>query len=140
MFWFGLFILFFTKFQPSTIYVRNWSKSLLWWWVLKATLVLIFGLNQKTRILAEQFLYFSGLPGDIQELDQYVKVFPHSKDYQCELCGFVSNRPAKVKNHLEAIHFPGVFVYSCDLCDKTFNGRNAFGVHKTIVHSKKKFH
>ena len=40
---------------------------------------------------------------------------------------------------LEAIHFPGVFVYSCELCDKTFSGRNAFGVHKTQVHSKKKF-
>jgi len=76
---------------------------------------------------------------NIQDLDQYVKSFPNSKDYQCALCEFISNRPAKVKNHLEAIHFPGVFVYSCDLCDKTFSGRNAFGVHKTTVHSKKKF-
>jgi len=80
-----------------------------------------------------------GHPVDIQDLDQYVKSIPNTKDYQCSMCEFVSNRPAKVKNHLEAIHFPGVFVYSCDLCDKTFNGRNAFGVHKTTVHSKKKF-
>ena len=75
----------------------------------------------------------------IQDLDQYVKPFPNSKDFQCGLCDFISNRAAKVKNHLEAIHFPGVYVYSCDLCSKTFNGRNAFGVHKTTVHSKKKY-
>ena len=69
---------------------------------------------------------------------QYVKSIPDSNDFQCGLCDYISNRPAKVKNHLEAIHFPGVFVYSCDICEKTFSGRNAFGVHKSQVHSKKK--
>jgi len=70
-------------------------------------------------------------------LDQYVKTLPNSKDFQCGLCDYVSNRNAKVKNHLEAIHFPGSFVYSCDICGKTFNGRNAVGVHKSQVHKKK---
>ena len=75
---------------------------------------------------------------NIQDLEQYVTSIPDSKDFQCGLCEYVSNRPAKVKNHLEAIHFPGIFVYSCDICHKTFSGRNAFGVHKSQVHSKKK--
>jgi len=79
-----------------------------------------------------------GLPPNIQALEQYVKSVPNTKDFQCGLCEYISNRPAKVKNHLEAIHFPGIFVYSCDLCEKTFSGRNAFGVHKSQVHSKKK--
>ena len=70
-------------------------------------------------------------------MEQYIKSFPNSKDYQCGLCEYVSNRPAKVKNHLEAIHFPGIFVYSCDLCGKTFSGKNAFGVHKSQIHGKK---
>ena len=47
---------------------------------------------------------------DIQALEQYVKSIPDSKDFQCGICDYISNRPAKVKNHLEAIHFPGVFV------------------------------
>jgi hypothetical protein len=79
-----------------------------------------------------------GQPMDIQALEQNVKSIPESKDFQCGLCDYISNRPAKVKNHLEAIHYPGVFVYSCDICEKTFSGRNAFGVHKSQVHSKKK--
>ena len=91
------------------------------------------------KIIDILYFCFSGQSMGIQDLDQYVKSFPNSKDFQCGLCDFISNRAAKVKNHLEAIHFPGVYVYSCDLCDKTFNGRNAFGVHKTTVHSKKKY-
>ena len=75
---------------------------------------------------------------NIQALEQYVKAVQNTKDFQCGLCEYTSNRPAKVKNHLEAIHFPGIFVYSCDICEKTFSGRNAFGVHKSQVHSKKK--
>jgi len=86
----------------------------------------------------EIFVFFLGLPPNIQALEQYVKSVPNTKDFQCGLCEYISNRPAKVKNHLEAIHFPGIFVYSCDLCEKTFSGRNAFGVHKSQVHSKKK--
>merc|ERR1719348_2450073 len=77
-------------------------------------------------------------PMNIQALEQYVKAVQNTKDFQCGLCEYTSNRPAKVKNHLEAIHFPGIFVYSCDICEKTFSGRNAFGVHKSQVHSKKK--
>ena len=69
-------------------------------------------------------------------LKQYVKSIPDSKDFQCGICDYISNRPAKVKNHLEAIHFPGVFVVI--FVKKTFSGRNAFCVHKSQAHSKKK--
>ena len=55
-----------------------------------------------------------------------------TKEYTCALCQtFKAKLPSKVKNHLEAIHFPGMFLYNCDICFKTFKGRNAFNIHKT---------
>jgi len=43
-----------------------------------------------------------------------------------------------VKDHVEAIHFPGQFMYTCNLCDKTFNGKNSFAVHISTKHPRMK--
>jgi len=72
-----------------------------------------------------------------EDLQNYVYKDYETKETCCSLCTFKNKIPAKVKNHLEAIHFPGVFVYSCNLCGKTFKGRNALGVHTSLTHSKK---
>ena len=74
---------------------------------------------------------------DPEDLRQYIDKDTDTKESCCTLCTFRSKIPALVKNHLEGIHFPGVFTYSCEQCDKTFNGRNALGVHNSKVHSKK---
>jgi len=71
------------------------------------------------------------------DLRQYIDKDLNTKESCCTLCTFRSKIPALVKNHLEGIHFPGVFTYECKLCDKTFNGRNKLGVHNSRVHSKK---
>ena len=71
------------------------------------------------------------------ELEQYmIKV---DKKFQCSLCMFLTTRPSKLKNHLESVHFPGMFIYHCDECDKTFNGKNSLNVHRSTHHSKR-FH
>jgi len=73
-----------------------------------------------------------------EDLNQYVVNDQFSKEYHCGLCNtFKAPRPSKVKNHLEAIHFPGLFIYSCDVCNKTLAGRNALNIHKSTVHSRK---
>jgi len=72
-----------------------------------------------------------------EDLKDYIFKDLGTKETCCTLCSFRNKIPAKVKNHLEAIHFPGVFVYTCDLCGKTFKGRNALGVHTSLTHSKK---
>eukprot|EP00092_Neocalanus_flemingeri_P018778 GFUD01020336.1.p1 GENE.GFUD01020336.1~~GFUD01020336.1.p1 ORF type:complete len:341 (-),score=61.96 GFUD01020336.1:85-1107(-) len=77
--------------------------------------------------------------GDVQnpeDLLLYITKDLETKESCCSLCNFKNKIPAKVKNHLEGIHFPGVFVYSCDKCSKTFKGRNALGVHQSKVHSR----
>jgi len=72
------------------------------------------------------------------DLGQFIQFNPDAKDYFCTLCQkFFSKRPAKVKDHLEAIHFAGHFIYSCEACDKTFSGKNAYAVHNSLKHPRK---
>ena len=78
-----------------------------------------------------------------EDLSQYIINNSDSniKEYTCALCQtFKARLPSKVKNHLEAIHFPGLFLYNCDICGKTLKGRNALNIHKSTTHSKKSFH
>ena len=71
------------------------------------------------------------------DLNQYIHFERQGRDYLCSLCStFQSKRPSKVRDHLEAIHFPGLFVYSCQPCGKTFTGKNAFAVHNSVKHPK----
>jgi len=77
-------------------------------------------------------------PGNADDLSQYVIVNPTIKEYTCSLCHtFKAKLPSKVKNHLEAIHFPGMFLYDCDICGQTLKGRNALNIHKSKLHSRK---
>lgn len=77
-------------------------------------------------------------PLSASDLSQYVVSDQNIKQFHCALCHtFKSKLPSKVKHHLEAIHFPGLFLYTCHQCEKTFKGKNAFNIHKTTMHSKK---
>ena len=79
---------------------------------------------------------FAGM--DFPDLDQHVHFNQDDRDYICSLCQtFRSKRPAKVKDHLEAIHFAGQFIYTCHACNKTFSGKNAYAVHNSLKHSRK---
>ena len=78
-------------------------------------------------------------PVNPDDLSQYVLVNPAIKEYTCSLCQtFKAKLPSKVKNHLEAIHFPGMFLYDRDICGKTLKGRNALNIHKSTTHSSRK--
>jgi len=73
-----------------------------------------------------------------EDLGQYVVSDMNVKEYHCALCeNFKAKLPSKVRNHLEAIHFPGLFLYTCEICEKTLKGRNALNIHKSTMHSKK---
>lgn len=86
-----------------------------------------------------QSLDLSISTGNADDLSQYVIVNPTIKEYTCSLCHtFKAKLPSKVKNHLEAIHFPGMFLYDCDICGQTLKGRNALNIHKSKLHSSRK--
>jgi len=73
-----------------------------------------------------------------EELLQYVDKSAEGSTFECTLCSnFRAVRKGLVRNHVESIHFPGVFSYSCNLCNREFQGRNALAVHKSAVHSNK---
>ena len=39
-----------------------------------------------------------------------------------------------VRNHVESIHFPGSFTYTCPLCEAVMTTKKALAVHKQKVH------
>ena len=57
--------------------------------------------------------------------------------YQCSCGGFSHRWKMNVQNHLESIHFPGHFVWNCDLCGEQAKTRNGLSQHKSKFHSKK---
>ena len=92
--------------------------------------------NCRDAIASKNLLHIG--PTNVEELSQYVIGDVAIKEYTCALCQtFKAKLPSKVKNHLEAIHFPGMFLYNCDICFKTFKGRNALNIHKSNVQPKK---
>ena len=47
------------------------------------------------------------------------------------------NHLESIQNHMESIHFPGHFVWNCDLCGEQAKTRNGLSQHKSKFHSKK---
>jgi len=71
---------------------------------------------------------------DLSVLEQNIETDPLSGHYVCKSCGKSDTRKGNLKNHVEAIHFAGHFIYSCNDCGKTFNGKNNLAKHMTRVH------
>ncbi len=70
----------------------------------------------------------------VSDLQKFIVKNTETRDYSCSLCVFRARLPSKVRNHLEAMHFCGHFIYECRLCVKTFKGRNALNVHNSVFH------
>jgi len=58
--------------------------------------------------------------------------------YQCQ-CGLFKHKwKANVQNHIESIHYPGHFIWNCDICGEHVKTRNMLSQHKSKFHSKQK--
>jgi uncharacterized C2H2 Zn-finger protein len=73
-------------------------------------------------------------------LAQYLEV--GEEFLHCTVCGKTSkNKNRSTKNnmmdHVERMHFPGTFQFTCPLCAKTFDTKSRFYDHKTKAHKKK---
>ena len=75
-----------------------------------------------------------------EDLNQYIGHNPDQRDYYCTMCTkFQSKKQStRVRDHLEAIHFPGQYIYACNICERSFNGKNLLAVHRSTKHPKKK--
>jgi len=54
--------------------------------------------------------------------------------FKCKICGHVSSQKANLQRHVESKHFPGLFEYSCDLCEKNFNTISKYHTHRSRFH------
>ena len=71
--------------------------------------------------------------GDIKDPNDLVKFLVRNDDNvpTCGICFKFSNKTSTcVKNHIEAIHFPNLFIYSCPYCRQEFNSKKALYNHK----------
>jgi len=54
--------------------------------------------------------------------------------FRCSICGTINGQRSHSENHVENIHFPGSFVYTCKHCDMMFNLRNKLYKHVNSAH------
>jgi len=75
---------------------------------------------------------------DPSELLQYVErdLSDTSRTkYVCNICkNFFHQGRNNVRNHVESKHFPNLFVYKCDLCEKTVPSKASLQMHKHKAH------
>jgi len=78
---------------------------------------------------------------DPEELYQFVAKEPsdkmHEPDYKCSICTKRFPNRVAVRNHIESIHFPGMFEYFCNICGKKMASKSAINYHMSVSHPKK---
>ena len=93
--------------------------------------------NKVMKQEADDYLKHASTMKSADELLRFVETLEGPpKLYTCSICNdFTSARKTHVRNHLESIHFKGVFSYTCQFCEKIITGRNALAVHTSSYHS-----
>ena len=78
--------------------------------------------------------------GDDFDLNNHIEKISKGANFgqfKCKICGYVSSQKCNLQRHLESKHFPGLFQYSCDLCEKNFNTMTKYHNHRRHHHSNK---
>eukprot|EP00092_Neocalanus_flemingeri_P031552 GFUD01034263.1.p1 GENE.GFUD01034263.1~~GFUD01034263.1.p1 ORF type:complete len:333 (+),score=58.08 GFUD01034263.1:57-1055(+) len=76
---------------------------------------------------------------DVRTPEDLLKfVLPGETGFVCSYCAKVFPNKRDVRNHLESIHFPNYFTYSCEQCGKEFKSLNSRNIHITRNHNKPK--
>lgn len=76
--------------------------------------------------------YFSGFEAR-EVLAEYLKQNEENQ-YECTICGAKNRLRPNVLNHVESVHFPGSFLYDCQICGKQFSSKNSRNVHVSRNH------
>jgi len=74
---------------------------------------------------------------DPADLFKYVERIHISGKYICGICKTFSHAgKSHVRNHVESKHFPDMFTYNCDQCDKIFSTKNGVANHRSVAHKQ----
>ena len=57
--------------------------------------------------------------------------------FKCDLCSKKMKIKDNVLSHLESDHFPGMFTYNCQHCNKQYNCRGSLRTHLSVKHRHK---
>ena len=52
----------------------------------------------------------------------------------CTICHRVQSTRRDVRNHVESIHFPDLFVYECRVCAKKLKTKKSLDWHMSSAH------
>ena len=101
---------------------------------------------QESKELTARFYidnYFSGSrkpPQNPSDLEDYIsEIYPDGggKLWNCSICNSLSHRSKiNVRNHIESVHFPGLFTYQCPHCGKELSSNNSLSQHVSRFHKK----
>ena len=72
---------------------------------------------------------------DPTKLYEYVGYDAESGKHICLKCSNFSHKSrSNARNHVEAVHFPALFTYSCQVCGQETGSKNALNIHMTRFH------
>ena len=75
---------------------------------------------------------------DRSSLAKYIGKDPSTRIFFCTLCGKSNNQKINVMNHVEGVHFPNTFQYSCQYCNKVHGTKQSLYLHMSRVHKNNK--
>ena len=52
--------------------------------------------------------------------------------WQCSICGKQTSQKSNLLKHIENIHYPGTYSYTCHVCNKIFQNKNSFYKHQAV--------
>ena len=74
-----------------------------------------------------------------KQLYEYIEQVPTEdglKLHRCTLCGKTGNHRNNLRKHVESLHFPGSFRYSCKYCREEFDTKTKLNNHVMRVCGK----
>ena len=88
---------------------------------IKTVLVDTLGIYQKFEELVTDIIF-----GEIEENKEKAEEY---LDLQVNL-----HNKSNIVNHVESIHFPNLFIYTCQYCGKEYRTKNSLNVHISVNH------
>ena len=78
--------------------------------------------------------------GDEFDLNNYIEKVSGGVNFgqfKCKICGNMSATKYSLQQHVENKHFPGLFEYPCDQCEKKLNTKAKYYKHRSRHHFNK---
>eukprot|EP00088_Acartia_fossae_P013059 TRINITY_DN16761_c0_g1_i1.p1 TRINITY_DN16761_c0_g1~~TRINITY_DN16761_c0_g1_i1.p1 ORF type:complete len:121 (+),score=38.66 TRINITY_DN16761_c0_g1_i1:3-365(+) len=68
----------------------------------------------------------------------HTSINPLTKKVECTLCMKAFSQQHSAVDHIESVHFPGSFVYTCEFCDQQFDNKMGYKNHLRRKHKDQK--